>query len=94
MARTINPDGKGSTTRRRPRASIPAPRSSAQQAFDIGAVVRVIPAVIGGGVTLAATRNPAIAAGVATGILWGSQEPLRENPNSVPRRRRTTPGGR
>ena len=90
----LNPDGKGSTTRPRPRASIPAPRPSAQQAFDIGAVARVIPAVIGGGVTLAVSRNPALAAGIATGILFGSQPPLRENPNSVPRRRGTRRGGR
>lgn len=90
----INPDGKGSTTRPRPRASIPAPRSSAQQAFDIGSVVRVIPAVIGGGVTLAVTRNPAVAAGIATGILFGSQAPARVIAPTKRPRRKITPGGR
>ncbi len=89
-------DGSGAQRRK-----IVLPKSSAQQAFDIGAAfhsavgvgVRVAGAALVGGGTLIATRSVPAAAGAATGFLVGS-DILSPQKVTAPNRRRTRSGGR
>lgn len=77
----INPEGRsGATTSPRRRGYGVTQMSSAQHAFNVGMgqvagqVARLGGAAVVGLTTLAATKNPGIAAGAATGFFFGSQE--------------------
>jgi hypothetical protein len=88
-------DGSGAQKRK-----IVLPKSSAQQAFDIGGAVntvvggavRIAGAALVGGGTLIATRSVPAAAGAATGFLVGS-DILSPQKVTAPNRRRTTRSG-